>query len=252
MKYHLRTNPKCPVGDYPWKKYYWERLMPDLSYEEEYWGISMDPDGNERNLMDEWETQVENFRHIIDFLDNYNSGQILDVGCGPGFFLSGLNSNWKRYGIDISKKATDICKRYANVETGELPKVKYGENKFDVITMIHVIEHLSHPLEYISKIKAILKEKGLFIIETPDFDSPCARRFGANFRMLDDSGHISLFSTHSLIKMLEDYDFDILSIEYPFFETKYFTEENLLKMMDTSVVSPPFFGNHVVLFALNR
>ena len=70
--------------------------------------------------------------------------------------------------------------------------------------------------------------------------------------MLDDPGHISLFFTHSLIKLLEDYDFEILSIEYPYFETKYFTKENMLKMMDISKVSPPFYGNHVVIYALNR
>ena len=252
MNCSLRTNPKCPGGEFPWKKYYWKRPMPDISYEDEYWGIAVDPDGNERNIMDEWDDQVENFRHIISYLDGYTPGKILDVGSGPGFFLSGLNSNWSKNGIDISNKATQICKKYANMQTGELPEVSYGINYFDVITMIHVIEHLHNPLGYIKKIKQILKNEGLFIIETPDFDSPCARRFGSNFRMLDDPGHISLFFTHSLIKLLEDYDFEILSIEYPYFETKYFTKENMLKMMDISKVSPPFYGNHVVIYALNR
>ena len=74
----------------------------------------------------------------------------------------------------------------------------------DVITMIHVIEHLINPLEYIKKIKNIKKD-GIFILETPDFDSPCARRFGSNFRMLNDPGHISLFTTLSLVQMLEDH-----------------------------------------------
>ncbi len=252
MNSMLRSNPECPVGDYPWKKYYWERSMPNISYEEEYWGIAIDPDGKKRNILDEWSDQVENFRHILSFLETYNPGNILDIGCGPGFFLSGLNSKWKNYGIDISKKAAEVCKKYAIMETGELTKANYKNNYFDVVTMIHVVEHLLNPLAYIDKIKQILKKDGLFIIETPDFDSPCARRFGKNFRMLHDPGHVSLFSTNSLIKMLEDYDFEIISIEYPYFETKYFTEENLLKMMDESIISPPFYGNHVVVYALNR
>ena len=96
MNYRLRTNPKCPVGDFPWEKYYWKRLMPDILYEDDYWGRAVDPDGNERNIMDEWDDQVENFRHIISYLDGYVPGEILDVGSGPGFFLSGLNSNWSK------------------------------------------------------------------------------------------------------------------------------------------------------------
>ena len=86
--------------------------MPDISYEDEYWGLAVDPDGNERNIMEEWDDQVENFRHIISYLDNSNSGNILDVGCGPGFFLSGLPPNWNRYGIDISREQLSfkICK----------------------------------------------------------------------------------------------------------------------------------------------
>ena len=252
MDYNLRKNPICPAGDYPWKEYYWARPMPDVSYEEEYWGLAVDPDGNERNIMEEWDEQVENFRHIISYLDNSNLGNILDVGCGPGFFLSGLTSTWNKFGIDISKKATEVCKKYANVETGELPNIAYEKNYFDVVTMIHVIEHLFNPLAYIEKIKKILKKDGLFVLETPDFDSPCARRFGSNFRMLNDPGHISLFTTLSLVQMLEDYGFEILSIEYPFFETKYFTKESMYRMMDTSQVSPPFYGNHVVIYSLNR
>jgi len=252
MKHSLRTNPKCLVGNYPWEKYYWKRSTPDISYEEEYWGHTIDPDEKKRNIIDEWDEQVENFRHIISFLSSYNSGKILDVGCGPGFLLSGLDNNWEKFGIDISEKATNICKKYARVKTGDLISAEYRDDYFDVITMIHVIEHLHEPLKYIGAISNILKVDGLFIIETPDFDSACARRFGENYRMLHDPGHISLFSALSLIKLLEDNNFEIMYIEYPFFETKYFSKENLLRMFDTTKVSPPFCGNHVTIYALNK
>ena len=90
-----------------------------------------------------------------------------------------------------------------------------------------------------------------FIIATPDFDSACARKFKNEFRMLHDKGHISLFTTYSLIKLLEDKEFEIIKIDYPFFETRWFTEENLMRMFDTSKVSPPFYGSHVVVFCRN-
>ena len=251
MKYSIRKNPLCPFGDLKWKDYYWERPLDKLSYEE-YWCENLDPDGNKRDLLSEWDSQVENVKYIYSFLEQTKAGKLLDVGCGPGFFLSGLNNIWEKFGLDVSKKATEVCSKYAKVKTCELPDAGYEDNTFDVVTMLHVIEHLAKPLEYIKTIKNILKTGGIFILETPDFDSGCARRFGINFRMLKDPGHISLFTSFSLIKLLEDYNFEILAIEYPFFNTKYFTKENMLKMFDTGMVSPPFYGNHITLYAINH
>ncbi|MCH7577804.1 MAG: MMPL family transporter [Chloroflexi bacterium] len=42
--------------------------------------------------------------------------------------------------------------------------------------------------------------------------------------------------------------FIIDRVEYPFFETRHFTEENLLRMMDTSKMSPPFVGNFMTFY----
>ena len=248
----LRNNPVCPFGDLVWEKYYWVRPSKEPLYESDYWGVVEDPDGKKRNLVDEWEQQVRNLRHIVDFLDELKPGKILDVGCGPGFLLSALGDAWDKYGTDISQTALEYCSKYAKVFHGELPSLNFKENMFDVVVMNHVIEHLSEPLEYIIKVRRILKDQGILIIATPDFDSGCARCFGNNFRMLHDKGHISLFTSFSLVKMLEDYGFEIIHIDYPFFNTIYFTEENMNRMFDTSKVSPPFYGNHVVVYACNE
>lgn len=69
--------------------------------------------------------------------------------------------------------------------------------------------------------------------------------------MLHDKGHINLFTSLSLIKMLEDTGFQIAEVEYPYFNTRWFTRENLLRMLDNSKVSPPFYGNHVIVVASN-
>ena len=115
--------------------------------------------------------------------------------------------------------------------------------------MNHVIEHVENPLEYVKAAYRTLKAGGVFIVGTPDFDSGCARRFKNNYRMLHDKGHIRLFTSTSLIKMLEDYQFRIIHVEYPYFDSVWFTKENLLRMVDASKVSPPFYGNHVTVFA---
>ena len=97
-----------------------------------------------------------------------------------------------------------------------------------------------------------MKTNGHLVIAAPNFDSGVARRFGENFRFLHDKTHISLFSDFSLRQLLEDNGFIVNRMEYPFFDTKYFTKENLMRLFDTSKVSPPFYGSVMTLYARKK
>jgi hypothetical protein len=97
-------------------------------------------------------------------------------------------------------------------------------------------------------VRRIIKRGGILLLATPDFDSGCARRFGENYRMLHDQSHISLFTNDSMHRFLRDHGFVIDRVEYPFFETRYFTPENLMRLFDTSKMSPPFYGNWMTFY----
>ena len=115
-----------------------------------------------------------------------------------------------------------------------------------------MIEHAADPIDLIKNIHKILKTHGNLIISTPNYDSGAARRFGKNYRLLHDKTHTTLFSDWMLKQLLEDYGFFIDKVDYPFFETGYFTEDNLLGLFDTSKVSPPFYGNIMTIYALKK
>ena len=68
----------------------------------------------------------------------------------------------------------------------------------------------------------------------------------------DDKTHISLFSDFSLRDLLEHSGFQVDKIDYPFFETEYFTKENLNRIFDTSKMSPAFYGNFMTLYATKK
>lgn len=249
QNYNLRNNPLCPFGNLKWNKYYWVRPVKKLpEYELDYWGDAVDPDGKTRNLLNEWGDHVKKMGPVVNLLKNIKPGILLDVGCGPGFLLSSVDDKWDKYGVDVSKTALETCSRYAKTIRGELTKIKFKQ-KFDVVVLNHVIEHLVNPLAYMRKVKQILKKEGYLIVGTPDFDSACARRFGVNYRMLHDPGHTSLFTSFSLVKMLEDLKFTVLQVEYPFFETRYFSKENLERLFNKDQISPPFYGNHILVLA---
>ena len=216
-------------------------------YEDNYWGKVVDPDGKKRNLLNETEKQIEDTRYIWEFINKQKPGIILDVGCGLGSFLSAIDDRWEKYGIEISEFASEHAKKYGKIHIGTLFDFPYKERSFDIITMNHVIEYVDDPEGNVQVIKSLLKNNGILIIGTPDFDSGCARRFGNNYRLLDP-GHIRLFSNDSMHRFLRDNGFHIFKAEYPFFNTRYFSKENLLRLFDISKVSPPFYGNFMTFF----
>ena len=231
---------------------YFASISPDegAGYEEEYHKIAIDPDGKKRTLLNEREHSLSGIKEITDYLDKLNPQKILDIGCGLGWLLSFLNDDWDKYGIEVSKFASGHARKYGNIFNGILEDFP-DNGKFDVIVMNHVIEHVENPLQVLKKIRNMLSDTGIFIIGTPDFDSAAARRYGNNFRLLHDPTHISLFSSDSMHRCLRDCGFKIMRVEYPFFDTPYFTEEHLLNMLDIDRVSPPFYGSKMTYF-LNK
>lgn len=230
--------------------YYKKRqgVLP-ANFEENYWDTTIDPDGNIRKKKEEKEQFIKNAKSIIDYINTLKEGKILDIGCGYGYLLSVVNNNWEKHGTELSNFTTKTASQYASIYTGDLLKSNYLPSSFDVISLYHVIEHLETPELYIKYINNLLKIGGKLIVSTPDFNCITAQRFKENFRLLHDQTHISLFSTESLKNMLYDNGFEVEKVEYPFFDSEYFTKENLHRLFDTSKISPPFYGNIVNIFA---
>lgn len=222
--------------------------LKDDFYEKNYWN-SIDPDGKLRNLENEKEKKLEECKEELSYINSLSPGNVLDVGCGLGFVLSGIDNNWNKYGIDISKWAVKRAERYGAIFCGNLIQANYESNFFDVVILLHVLSHLKNPIEVLIKIRHILKPNGKLIVTTPDYKCGVAKRFGNNFRLLHDRSHISLFNTLGLFRLLIDLEFNIERISYPFFDTIYFTKENLLRLFDVSEMSPPFYGNFVTIYS---
>ncbi len=233
---------------------YYISLPPDASgsFEESYWHTAVDPDGKERHRLREREQFIGDIEYVLKYLICLKPGKILDIGCGLGWFLSALPNVWDKYGLEVSKTAAKHAKEYGNIYHGALKDAPYAENFFDIIFIHHVIEHMEKPEKEIRLIRRILKPCGVLILGTPDFDSGCARRFGRQYRLLHDKTHVSLFSNDSMHRFLRNNNFEIQKVEYPFFETRFFTKENLLKLFDTDLISPPFYGNFMTFFCINQ
>lgn len=237
-------------------KYYLEYNRAKKINYKNYYNKPIDPDGKVRNLIKEEKYRLSQLKVITNFLKKnliIKKRKILDVGCGFGWLLKNLdNRYWNKFGIEINEKAREVARKNKIKIFNSLKSL--NNHKFDVISLVHVIEHMSNPVDDLKSLIKNIKNKGYLIIETPDFDCAMARRYNTNFRLLHDKTHISLFSSESLMRLIRDCDLKIIKIEYPFFEGPFFMKKHILQIFNSNkkLLSPPFYGSVVTIFAQKK
>jgi len=156
-------------------------------------------------------------RRRADFLESiHKSGTILDVGCGSGFFLAYLRlRGWHVYGLETAAEHVVFARDtlgLSNVIQGSWPPANGTFRHFDVITMIHLIEHMSNPLTALAAAHHSLREGGMVLLETPNSRSWPARIFGPRWVTLDAPRHMVIFSPKSLMHCLRAAGFEKITM----------------------------------------
>ena len=130
------------------------------------------------------------------------SGSILDFGCGTGEFLNTMRlSNWNITGIEPSPEARlkaeilNSIKIYASLD-------ELTDQKFDIITAWHVIEHVPDLLQTIQKLKSHLNKGGIIFIAVPNYQSPDAQQYREQWAGFDVPRHLWHFSKTSMNSLL--------------------------------------------------
>ena len=228
----------------------------EFIYEKDHWEKAIDPDGVHRNFTKERDFRVKNwFGDAVNFVNNLNPGKILDVGCGLGCFLSGINSKWEKYGFEIGEFPLEyINKNYPDIKTlsGDLFNQNLLNNSFDVIMLYHVIEHLDEPEKFLNFLNLLLKKNGYLIVGTPNSKCFVANYLKSKFRHYGRQ-HILLYSPQALRKNLENKNFLCERIEYPYFNTEYSKISNIFKLLNPfSKVAPAFYGNVMTFYAKKK
>lgn len=140
-------------------------------------------------------------RHV--FKENRKPGKLLDIGCGNGEFLRFADkAGWRVTGVDFDESAVAEAKLGDfDVRLGGI-EVIGGEEKFDFISLSHVIEHVYNPEELIHTCYSLLNEGGTLWLETPNIDSVGYALYKSNWRGLEPPRHIMIFNQKSLTDML--------------------------------------------------
>jgi 2-polyprenyl-3-methyl-5-hydroxy-6-metoxy-1,4-benzoquinol methylase len=132
-------------------------------------------------------------------------GAVLEVGCGSGDLLLALRARGAQRvcGVDISASACAVARaRGLDVFCGTLEDFASDE-RFDLVVMSHVIEHVIDPVRAITRVAELLRPGGTLYVETPNVAALDARLFGARWGLIHYPRHLHLFDRRTLRRLLE-------------------------------------------------
>ncbi len=124
-----------------------------------------------------WRTVENSAKFLLPYLKD--GARLLDAGCGPGNItaeLAELIPHGKVVGIDSSAEIIEQARRdyppvrVENLEfqQGDIYKLKFENDSFDVIYMHQVLQHLSNPVAALAELRRVLKPGGMLASREAD------------------------------------------------------------------------------------
>lgn len=114
--------------------------------------------------------RTSNFRKLINVIikTGISSGNLLEVGCGHGWFLDIARTKFSAIGIEPDKQ---VCRLTANrklpVRLGFFPDALREDEQFDIIVFNDVFEHIADIKTTLDSCRAHLRTNGVLLLNLP-------------------------------------------------------------------------------------
>jgi len=148
------------------------------------------------------------------------NGKILDLGCGPGYFLDYMKEQGYTdlTGVSLSPEDVRMCEEKGHTikkyDMSFLPqKDGYYDESVDFIFLRHSLEHSPYPIFTLMEYNRVLKQGSKMYIEVPAPD--CERKHEWNLN------HYSILGTEQLAALLVRTGFNIDKFETLDFDVEF-------------------------------
>ncbi len=155
-------------------------------------------------------------------INEYANGNksLLDIGAGTGdFLLAAQRRGWSVMGVEPSRDAR-LRSREKRMELlsemDALPK-----KEFQVITLWHVLEHLTDLESQILKLRWHLEDDGTLIIAVPNFKSYDAEHYGEFWAAYDVPRHLWHFSRTAIETLFSNHGLKVVRTKPMIFDAFY-------------------------------
>lgn len=102
-------------------------------------------------------------KHMIDNIPD-DATSLLDMGCGRGYFLEQVGKarpDLKLTGCDIMR---DVTLKVGEFVQGNIEKLPFEDNSFDVVTCSHTLEHIVNVKPAIEELKRVAKRRLVIVV----------------------------------------------------------------------------------------
>ena len=151
---------------------------------------------------------------------NLNSKRILDIGCGTADFIAFMKQHgWEVIGLELSSEGAAIAKSkdlevYSLSIDEFLTKHPRYLSTFAVVTLLHVLEHVPNPVQFLNLVRKLLVGAGIVVIQVPnDFSElqlSAQQHLQKNPWWIATPDHINYFDLQSLHALLKQLGFEVI------------------------------------------
>ena len=179
-------------------------------------------------LADEGRQLKRSERRIERILRFKTHGELLDIGCGPGFFLQIARRDFSVTGIDISEEAVKFARLKFEIPVvhQDFDSVQLPYDHYDVITMFSFLEHFPRPSEALARAFCALRGGGLLVVAVPNIQGLLRYILGKTWRGFSFPEHLFFFTKKHMWELLNRAGFGAIHSPWlennPFRDTVYY------------------------------
>jgi len=165
-----------------------------------------------RLFQEDWHAEM--ISHVPD-----GARELLDIGCGTGFFLAELEQRHPgSVGLDISYEMLEVSERYvpgAKLVCGDAEKLPFQAGRFDAVFCKGSLHHTRDHQGFLGNCRQVLREGGVLIMSEPCNDNPLIR--AARAVMYRRSRHFDEgdqgFTRRGIVALCEEAGFEVTRVK---------------------------------------
>lgn len=135
---------------------------------------------------------------------------ILDLGCDKGFFIDEARRwGYSVRGIELSETGRKYCDLTGVRVDADMRSIA---DKFNAVTMWHVLEHIANPVEWLGYVRGVLTDQGLLFLRVPDFGCLYSHLLRDKWLWYQPQNHCFHFTKKALAHLLSVCGFKVIKL----------------------------------------